>query len=196
MRLCHHVFTFLIAATLALAIGSTAAAQGRGKGSANPKPAVHGSPASQGQGRGAGPQGPKTGRPATPPARGEGAKPSSPPGQATRTGPAETSINAKSAQDHLAQQPALRARLSELLPPGTDIYAAAAGFRNFGQFVAAVHVSRNLGIQFGDLKARVTGPEPLSLGQAIAELKPGVRADAEARRAEAAARDDLKVRKR
>jgi hypothetical protein len=52
------------------------------------------------------------------------------------------------------------------LPLGTDLMTAAAGFRNLGQFVAAVNVSNNLGITFTELKTRMVD-DGLSLGQAI-----------------------------
>jgi len=75
------------------------------------------------------------------------------------------------------------------------------GFKNQGQFIAALHVSQNLGIPFADLKTAMTGIRPvttttttgghtttgsstggtttesaplLSLGQAIHKLRPGV----------------------
>ena len=58
----------------------------------------------------------------------------------------------------------------------------AAGFKNQGQFVAAVNVSRNLGINFVDLKSLMVDKN-LSLGQAIHQLKPGVDVNVEAQRA-------------
>ena len=91
------------------------------------------------------------------------------------------------------------ARLKAVLPAGTDLNDATAGFKNFGQLNAAVNASRNLGIDFADLKAAMTGTtlagEPtnqptLSLGQAIQQYKPGVDGDVEAATATAqAARD-------
>lgn len=74
------------------------------------------------------------------------------------------------AQQKLANNPNLRAKLQSRLPPGTDIYAAAAGFRNFGQFVAAVNNSFNHNLSFEALKALMTGPEAMSLGQAKKQL--------------------------
>ena len=71
----------------------------------------------------------------------------------------------------------------------TDINLATDGFKNFGQFNAAVNASQNLGIDFADLKAAMTGitlegdktNEPTkSLGQAIKQYRPGVDAEAEA----------------
>jgi hypothetical protein len=60
----------------------------------------------------------------------------------------------------------------------------AQGFKNYGQFVAAQHVSENLGIDFDKLKALMTSDNPKSLGQAIQELRPDVDANAEAAKAE------------
>jgi hypothetical protein len=90
-------------------------------------------------------------------------------------------------QRHLQQNEPLRARLESRLPPGTDVNAAAAGFRNQGQFVAAVNVSQKLGIRFVDLKALMTGDHPMSLGQAIHQLK-GMDANASGNAANAALR--------
>lgn len=67
---------------------------------------------------------------------------------------------------HLAN--VLRADLAQ----GADLKSEASGFRNLGQFVAAVHVSHNLGIPFRQLKHKMLGGD--SLGQAIHALQPGV----------------------
>jgi hypothetical protein len=75
------------------------------------------------------------------------------------------------AQQLLAKNTKLREKLLTRLPAGTDIDLAAAGFRNLGQFVAAVNVSNNLGLSFDALKARMTGTDPVSLGQAIQQVK-------------------------
>ena len=83
----------------------------------------------------------------------------------------------------LTQNTQLSSKLSGLLPTGTDLQTAAAGFRNLGQFVAAVHVSHNLDIPFAQLKCtelataaacpNMTVPSKGShLGQAIQTLKP------------------------
>lgn len=66
----------------------------------------------------------------------------------------------------------------------------ASGFKNFGQFVAAAHVSHNLGIPFSDLQQKMTGPHPVSLGKAIQELKPTVKSKSEASKAMKQARQD------
>jgi hypothetical protein len=66
-----------------------------------------------------------------------------------------------------------------MLPGDLTVQDARTGFKNWGQFVAAVHVSNNLGIPFADLKAKMTGitpgtdlrGTPMSLGQAIQDLR-------------------------
>ena len=84
---------------------------------------------------------------------------------------------------HSVKNPKLEARLLTLLPAGITVQDASQGFKNWGQFVAAVHVSNNLNIPFADLKARMTGitpgtipgstvqTAPMSLGQAIQSYK-------------------------
>jgi len=73
-------------------------------------------------------------------------------------------------QQKLKQNTNLAAKLATRLPQGTDVIAAAAGFKNLGQFVAAANVSQNLQISFTDLKAKLmTG---MSLGQAIQAVRP------------------------
>ncbi len=72
----------------------------------------------------------------------------------------------------VAANPALSTVIQPLLPPGATIATAAAGFRNQGQFIAALHVSRNLGIPFDQLKSELTENHPDSLGQAIHQLRP------------------------
>jgi hypothetical protein len=100
------------------------------------------------------------------------------------------SAKARTPGDQLAQHSALSARLEGLLPEGTDLQKASAGFRNLGQFVSAVHVSRNLGIPFDQLRDALVN-EKLSLGQAIQHLRPKADAPAEAARGETQAREDL-----
>jgi hypothetical protein len=72
----------------------------------------------------------------------------------------------------LASNSALSARIQPLLPAGSTVATASAGFRNQGQFIAALHVSRNLGIPFDQLKAELTEQHPDSLGQAVHDLRP------------------------
>jgi hypothetical protein len=76
--------------------------------------------------------------------------------------------------------PQQEARLLAMLPPGTNIQDASMGFKNRGQFIAAVNASSNHSIPFADLKAKMTGiapgateptMAPMSLGQAIQSFK-------------------------
>jgi hypothetical protein len=76
--------------------------------------------------------------------------------------------------ERIEHNTALKARIETLLPPGMDLRTAASGFRNQGQFIAALHVSKNLNIPFTELKARMTGTNPESLGRAIHDLKPEI----------------------
>ena len=90
----------------------------------------------------------------------------------------------KTPGDLLANNTQLATKLGGLLPTGTDLQTAADGFKNLGQFVAAVHVSHNLGIPFDQLKCTelakaeycptgMTVPSKgSSLGQSIHTLKP------------------------
>ena len=136
-------------------------------------------PATDSEQRGGSPQGQ---------ARGQATKPPKPP-QAT-TPKAPQAKGPQTAGQHLALQPKLAAKIQPLLPPGTDLQVASAGFKNLGQFIAAVHVSRNLEIPFDQLKLRLTGPDAISLGKAIQELRPAADAATEVKRAEAQAKKD------
>jgi len=91
----------------------------------------------------------------------------------------------------LTQNTKLASRLQSLFPAGTDIQQAAAGFKNLGQFIAAVHVANNLGIPFDQLKAKMTGPDGESLGKAIHDLRPDVKAKAEAKHAHKQSKNDI-----
>lgn len=95
------------------------------------------------------------------------------------------------AAQKLAANPKLASKLQALLPPGTNLQTAASGFKNLGQFVAAVHVSKNLGIPFDQLKAKMVGPPPEKLGQAIQALDPNANAKAAVKTAEKQAHQDL-----
>ena len=90
------------------------------------------------------------------------------------------------AQQKLQRNSKLADKLSGRLPAGTDVMKAAEGFRNLGQFVAAVNVSNNLGIPFTELKARMVD-DGMSLGRAIQDLRPTADTTTEVRRAETTA---------
>jgi hypothetical protein len=92
----------------------------------------------------------------------------------------------------LPKNPRLVERLRGLLPPNTEMNLAATGFRNQGQFVAAVHVSNNLGLNFADVKTRMV-TNGMSLGQAIHDLRGNVDSETAANVAIRQAQQDLGV---
>ena len=79
------------------------------------------------------------------------------------------------------------------------------GFKNQGQFIAALHVSQNLGIPFTELKSHMvtftrgapgelpTATQTGSLGQAIQKSKANVDVTTEVLRAERQTTNDLQV---
>ena len=95
-------------------------------------------------------------------------------------------------KSNVPKNPKLTARLQGMLP-GMTVEQAAAGFKNQGQFIAAVNAAHNHDISFGDLKKRMVDGK-LSLGQALHELKPDIDADAEALRATRLAEEQLEPR--
>jgi hypothetical protein len=101
----------------------------------------------------------------------------------TTPAPGETTVPLTKVQEKLKKNTNLAAKLEGRLPAGTDLMKAADGFKNLGQFVAAVNVSNNHeGISFFDLK-KLMVKEGYSLGQAMQKLK-AENATTEARRAE------------
>ena len=100
-----------------------------------------------------------------------------------------SSLGKQSPTNILSKSPQLSSRLQSLLPAGTNLTTAASGFKNLGQFVAAVHVSHNLGISFNDLKAKMIGGD--NLGEAIHSLDPNVNAKHEAKKANKQSKNDL-----
>ena len=173
-----------LALLFALSVGTAPLdAQGRGKGQVN-KPTTAG--AKQG-----GPKadhvkpttakGPKSTTTTQTEARAKG----NPHKTTTTTSTPTTDITPTTPTTTYVKNPKLEARLLAMLPnlpAGTTIQDASTGFKNWGQFVAAVHVSQNLGLDFTALKAAMTGipagslagtaptTTPLSLGQAIQTL--------------------------
>jgi hypothetical protein len=90
--------------------------------------------------------------------------------------------------DRINDNPALKTKVTSVLN-GMDLKTAVTGFKNDGQFMAAVNVSKNLGIPFADLKAKMMGPPHESLGQAIHDLKPTITEDAAKKDAETAEKE-------
>jgi hypothetical protein len=139
------------------------------------------------------------GHPPTPPMHATGsAKTTSPapaPSTTTTTAPRihaapPPAVNPIAAK--VAMKPQLNARVTAMLPKNMTLNQASSGFKNQGQFIAALHVSRNLGIPFRALKSDMTRKH-LSLGQSIQDLKKTSSAQHEARKAENEANEDLKV---
>ena len=108
-----------------------------------------------------------------------------------KTEPGREVPGKKTPDEMLAHNTRLSSRLQGLLPAGEKVQDAAKGFKNLGQFVAAVHVSHNLNVPFGRLKSKMIGPSAESLGKAIHELKPEVDSKAEAKKAEKEAHQDM-----
>jgi hypothetical protein len=180
-------------AALALVVGGMAtdvhAQRGGGAAAGHGRPATAGIQA-QGHGRpdNAGAQG-QTHRPTTP---GETAGRTEHQPDADKTKGPAGSTGRPTVSDQLTRNTNLLSRLQTLFPKDADLSKEADGFRNLGQFVAAAHVSHNLDIPWADLKAKMTGDHPESLGKAIGELKPQADANTEAKKAEKEADTDVK----
>jgi len=185
MKFRHHVCAVCVAVAVALA-AVPAAAQGKGNGAApkatTPKTHVNA---------------PKTSTPSS-------SKPATTPGQAkqaaatTTVKPPKTTPVAKGTSAKPTSgivSPGLVARLKPLFPPGTDLNLAATGFKNQGQFVAAAHVSENLGIPFAALKTEMV-ENGSSLGRAIQTLRPRADSVTEVVRAETQADATIEKSKR
>jgi hypothetical protein len=86
----------------------------------------------------------------------------------TTTTPPVAPPNALSTK--IAKNPQQLARFSGMLPEGMTLEAATAGFRNQGQFVAALNASKNQGVAFADLQTAMT-VDGMSLGQAVKQLR-------------------------
>lgn len=92
---------------------------------------------------------------------------SSSPANTTTTTPT-TGPNALSTK--ISSHPDQLAKISGMLPQGMTLEQATAGFRNQGQFIAALNASKNQGVAFTDLQKAMT-VDGLSLGQAVRQLK-------------------------
>lgn len=93
-----------------------------------------------------------------------------------------------------------------LLPAGTGLKDACAGFKNLGQCIAAIHVSHNLNVPFACMKADMTGTAPatgttcpagtgsskMSLGKSIQTLAPNADSKSEAKNAQKESDADIK----
>jgi hypothetical protein len=79
---------------------------------------------------------------------------------------------------------------SGITVPGGNLQTACSGFKNLGQCIAAMHVSKNLGLSFTSLEQKMAGGS--SLGKAIETLGgPNVNAKSEAKKANKQANEDI-----
>jgi len=145
--------TFIFAlGVIAYLNGMTAYAQGKGRGQGAPAGAARS----------------QTGKPA------EHAKTEKADKDNKQAHEAKEARNDEKFEERIERNPALKAKVENLLPPGTNLKTAANGFSNEGQFIAALHVSKNLNIPFDQLKAQMTGSNSVSLGEAIQKLRPAM----------------------
>ncbi|MFP5209478.1 MAG: hypothetical protein ACLGRW_09330 [Acidobacteriota bacterium] len=82
--------------------------------------------------------------------------------------------------------------------PGGNLQTACAGFKNLGSCIAALHVAKNLGLNFDQLRSMMTGPKAEKLGKAIHGLgRPNVTSKREAKsqvkKANKQAKQDLRA---
>ncbi len=123
-----------------------------------------------------------TGKPTTSPSSGKTTTPAT-------TTTTTTTLNPIAAK--ISTHPQLASRLTAMLPKGMTLDQASMGFKNQGQFIAALHVSQNLGISFKDLQTQMV-KNNLSLGQAIQKVK-GTTDTTAVKTAEKQADDDVKT---
>jgi hypothetical protein len=106
----------------------------------------------------------------------------------------QTMPKMKTPAELLNQNPKLSSTVQTLLPDGTKVQEAATGFKELGEFVAAVHISKNLNIPFDQFKSKVTGGD--SLGKAIKELNPTMdhkEIKSEVKKGKQQAKEDIKA---
>jgi hypothetical protein len=144
---------------------------------------------------------------ASPNGQGAAGRPTGVPSQAgvnREVPPAATPMTTSPPRGHEASDIRTEGRsTSELLTNNTKLASqvhdltgaqqACSGFKNLGECVSAAHASKNLGIEFDALKAKMTGASAQDLGDAIHDLKPDTEASSEAHKANRQARDDLKA---
>jgi hypothetical protein len=76
--------------------------------------------------------------------------------------------------------------------PGGNLQTACSGFKNLGQCLAAMHVAKNLNLNFADLRSKMTGSNAKSLGKTIQDLGgPNVSAKSETKKANKQAKRDI-----
>jgi len=180
-----------------------------GRPTTSGKPTTTGKPTKSPSGKpptSAKPAKPTSGKPAATTSHVTGSKSAS-----THTRPTSTTTTTNPIAAKIASKPNLSAKLTGLLPidPLTGktmtLDRASLGFKNQGQFIAALHVSQNLGIPFTELKSHMVtltpgapGEQPTatqtgSLGQAIQASKATANVTTEIQKAEMQVEDDLRI---
>ena len=81
-----------------------------------------------------------------------------------------TTPGANALSTKIASHPEQLAKINGMLPQGMTLDQATAGFRNQGQFIAALNASKQQGVPFASLQKAMT-VDGLSLGQAVRQLK-------------------------
>lgn len=195
----HCTSLIVLAAFLGFGLGSSANAQGKSKSAKPPTAATvsHGPKTTTGpktatakQGATATAKGPKTTSargPKTTTSGGQKAA-SARPAQAagkgnTATQTTQTGVVTTTLAPNVPKNPQLADRLRQRLglPLGADLTSYAAGFRNQGQFIAAVNNSFNHQISFTELKNLMVN-QGLSLGEAKQRLGVSVNTQDQVRR--------------
>jgi hypothetical protein len=87
-----------------------------------------------------------------------------------RTSATTTTTGTSPLAAKIARNPEQLSRVTAMLPPDMTLEQATAGFRNQGQFIAALNASKNQGVSFVDLQKAMT-VDGVSLGQAVRKLK-------------------------
>jgi hypothetical protein len=116
-------------------------------------------------------------------------------GHRTQMGMNGSGLSKSSPTNLLSQDTKLSSKLQSLLPSGSNVQDAANGFKNLGEFVAAVHVAHNLGIPFDQLKTAMLSNGD-NLGKAIHTLNPNIskkQAKGDAKKGEKQASQDIKA---
>jgi hypothetical protein len=91
----------------------------------------------------------------------------------------------------ISAKPQLNTKVTAMLPKNMTLDRASEGFKNQGQFIAALHVSKNVGVSFKDLKNDMT-KKNMSLGQSIQDLKKSAASKTEANMSLGQSIQDLK----
>ena len=107
----------------------------------------------------------------------------------TTTTPTTTTMNPIATK--ISSHPQLLSKVQSMLPKGMTLDQASTGFKNQGQFIAALHVSQNLQLSFADLQTQMT-KNNMSLGQAIQKVK-GTSDPTAVKKAETEADTDIKT---